>query len=349
MSLPPLLPLPDVRARLELVFPPEFPDRGILVGIMCARVVFAAIYGGFVSGEKRFFRPSTITNFSDEQAAMTSDAERADWAIRAVKQGFKPIGNIWYANNSREPVRDDLIRNRLIPLGIVSKLAGYAPTHPAPIYSISPQFVALFHPDLVGDALEGAVADWRQRNLNAHTLKRMALLASGVKAKEGDVTVQLPTTGKTLRLTAGEASIITKDVCEVLAPSMAAEPVVIHVSISDQKTFPELAGAASAVGLEFDPSLELPDVVFVDVSRDPMPVVFVEVVHSDGPITELRAQALRELAESAGINAEHLRFVTAFEDRNSDALRKRFSELAIGSNVWCRSEPDMLIALGAAG
>lgn len=152
MSLPPLLPLAEVKARLEQVFPSEFPDRGILVGIMCARVVFAAIYGGFLTGQNRFFRPSTITNFSDEQAVLVEDAQREDWAKRAVKQGFKPLGKIWYANNSREPVRDDLIRNRLIPLGIVGKLAGYAPTHPAPIYSISPEFVALFDPDLTSRA-----------------------------------------------------------------------------------------------------------------------------------------------------------------------------------------------------
>lgn len=349
MTLPQLLPLNEVKARLEQVFPAEFPDRGILVGIMAARVVFVALYGGFITGQGRFFRPSTITNFSDEQAALGSDEQREDWAKRAVKQGFKPIGTIWYANNSREPVRDDLIRNRLIPLGVISKLEGYAPTHPAPIYSLSPQFAALFDPALTGDDLLARMAEWQQQNLNTLTLKRMALLASGVKAKAGDVTVLLPTSGKTLRLTAGEASVITKDVCEVLAPAMAALPVVIHVSISDQKTFPELADAASKVGLKFDPSLELPDVVFVDASKDPMTVVFVEVVHSDGPITELRAEALRKLAVSAGIEAQHLRFVTAFEDRGVEAVRKRFSELAVGSSIWFRSEPDMLMTLGSVG
>lgn len=345
MTLPALLPLPDIQARLGLIFPAEFPDRGILVGIMAARVVFVSLYGGFISGQNRFFRPSTITNFSDDQAALATDAERRDWLARCHKQKFKPIGTIWYANNSREPVRDDLIRNRYIPLGVMSKLEGYAPTHPAPIYSLAPGFAALFDPALTGQTLEKAIEAWRKANLNAHTRRRMALLASGVKAKSGSMDVALPTTGKVLRLTAGEASVITKDVCEVLAPTLFKEPVVVHVSLSDQKTFPELVGQAKAVGLEFDPSLELPDVVFVDLGHEPMRLVFVEVVHSDGPITEVRAKALLKIAESAGIPPKHVMLITAFEDRSADAYRKRFSELAVGSSVWFRSEPDMLMYL----
>lgn len=345
MTLPPLLTLSEVQARLGLIFPAAFPDRGILVGIMAARVVFVSLYGGFLTGEKRFFRPSTITNFTDDQAAMATDEERADWVARCHKQGFKPKGTIWYANNSREPVRDDLIRNRFIPLAIISKLEGYAPTHPAPIYSMAPAFAALFDPVLTDQALVTAIEAWRKANLNPLTMRRMALLASGVKAKSGSMDVMLPTTGKMLRLTAGEASVITKDVCEVLATKMFSEPVVVHVSLSDQKSFPELLGAANALGLEFDPSLELPDVVFVDVGQEPLCLVFVEVVHSDGPITELRAQALLKIAKSAGIEAEHVMLITAFEDRSADAFRKRFSELAVKSGVWFRSEPDMLMHL----
>ena len=76
-----------------------------------------------------------------------------------------------------------------------------------------------------------------------------------------------------------------------------------------------------------------------------MLVTFVEVVHSDGPISELRKAALLDIAKEAGIAAEHVRLVTAFEDRNSPAFRKRFSELARGSDVWFRSEPDMLVKM----
>ncbi|MBC7860023.1 MAG: hypothetical protein H7Z39_14900 [Burkholderiaceae bacterium] len=68
------------------------------------------------------------------------------------------------------------------------------------------------------------------------------------------------------------------------------------------------------------------------------------MVHSDGPITELRKRALLKIAADAGIPAARVLLVTAFEDRSSSAFKKRISELAIGSQVWFRSESDVLLA-----
>ena len=313
---------------------------------MAAKMVFVALYGGFIEGTTRYFRPSTIIRFSHEQAGLTDKDDRLEWISVCQTQGYEPHGKPWYADNSREPLRDDLIRNRAIPLGIVKKREGVPPTSPAPIYQLSETFAALFDPALADEELEEAVTTWQNKHLDPMTLKRMKLLASGVMAKEGQVTVNLPTTGKTLRLAAGEASSITKDVCEVLAKKMCVGPVVVHVSLSDMKLFKELEGEAEAVGLKFNANAELPDVVFADIGHeDGMLVTFVEVVHSDGPISELRRKALLKIAKDAGIASKHVQLVTAFEDRNSPAFRKRFSELARGSSVWFRSEPDMLMEL----
>lgn len=346
MSLPPLVSKEAVQVRLEQIFPETFPDRKILVKTMCAKLIAAALYGGFVTGKGRYFRPSMMTNFSDEQFALGSDEERERWATTSFKPKFRAIGTPWYANNTRETLRDDLMRNRLIPLGILQKLEGKAPNYTGPTYSINRSFLDLFDPTLAASDLETRIKAWQAANLNPATLRRMALLATGVKAKEGSIEVTLPTTGRALRLTAGMASLITKDVCEVFAPAFVSEPVVIHVSLSDQKIFPELAGEAKAVGLSLDTALELPDVIFVDVGRDPMLLVFVEVVYSDGPINELRAAALMKIAKTMGFEPDHVALVTAFEDRSADALRRRFSELAVGSLVWFRSEPDMFLHLG---
>ena len=78
MALPPLLPLADVQARLTTIFPGHFPDRTILVGDMAARMVFVALYGGFIDGVGRYFRPSTVIRFSPEQAAKVGDTERLE-------------------------------------------------------------------------------------------------------------------------------------------------------------------------------------------------------------------------------------------------------------------------------
>jgi len=340
-----LLTVAQVQERLNAIFPGEFPDRGILVGIMAARVVFVALYGNFVESKGAYFRPTTVTEFSDEQAALTTDAQRAQWASMCHKNAHVPLGNRWYKVGTREPIRDDLIRIRLVPIGAVQKREGFAPTSPAPIYSLSAEFAALFDPALDGESLAAALEAWRNKHLDPMALKRMALLASGVKAKTGHVDVKLPETGQVLRLSAGEASVITRDVCEAFAQFMFKQPVVVHVSTSDKKLFPELADAAKALGLEFDPAVELPDVVIADVGRDKLHIGFVEVVHSDGVVHDQRATALLGLAEKAGIPRHHVMLATAFEDRSSDAFRKRFSELAVGSFVWFRTEPEMVMHL----
>ena len=343
--LPPLPTLEEIRARLNAIFPENFPDRRILTGEMAVRVLFVALYGGFAEAFHRFFRPSTVIRFSFEQAELVEESERLEWLSTCQTPGHSAFGKQWYADNTREPLRDDLIRNRALPIGLIVKREGIAPTSPVPIYALADEFAALFDPSLDAENLEAAIRQWQEKALNPMTLKRMKLLARGVTEKEGQVKVTLPTSSKTFRLAPGNASLITRDVCEVLTVRLMQMPVVVHISISDRKTFPELVGDAAAYGFEFNPSLELPDVVVVDVANDNGKVAFIEVVHSDGPITELRKQALLRIAGEAGIPSERVLLITAFDDRNSSAFRKRFSELALGSKVWFRSEPDLIITL----
>lgn len=344
MKLLPLITPRDVQARLNALFPSEFSDRSILVGAMSARVVFVALYGGFIAGTGRYFRPSTVTDFSDEQAALTEQEQRVAWFSACHTPWHRPLGSRWYKVGSRESIRDDLMRNRMIPLGILDKLEGVPANSPKPVYFVARSFAALFAPSLNGPALDKEIANWRRRNLNPLVLKRMALLATGVASKQGEVDVTLPGTGKTLRLSAGQAAVITKDVCEVFAAAALKQPVVVHISFSDRK-FPELSSAADALGLKLDPSAELPDVVIADVGHEKLRLVFVEVVHSDGAITALRARSLLRIAKDAGIAARNVLLVSAFEDRASPAFRRRFSELAVPSRVWFRSEPHVLLTL----
>lgn len=344
--LPPLLSVPEIQTRLNEIYPELFPDRTILVSDMSARLHFVGLYGGFSDEARRFFRPSTAIRFSPEQAALTSDAERYDWLSRCQAAGFVPFGKPWYADNSRETLRDDLIRNRCVPMGLIVKREGYPPTSPAPIYAFSHAYLSLFDPSLTDERLSSAIEAWRDEYMDPSALARMKLLAHGVIEKEGQVTVTLPTTGKTLRLAAGEASVITRDVCEKLSRLLYVEPVVVHISMSDKKTFDELAGEMRAVGLTLDPKAALPDVIIVDVGvKGKLPVTFVEVVHSDGVINDVRRDALMQIAKDAGARMESIKLVTAFEDRSATIFRKRFSELAYDSSVWFRAEPSLLLDL----
>src|SRR4051812_2411353 len=97
--LPPLLPVSEIQERLALIFPPSFPDRSLLVGIVAARVVFVFLYGGFIEGRGRFLRPSYVYLFTKPQADMTSEAARREWLQAVPSAGFRMPGVRWYADN----------------------------------------------------------------------------------------------------------------------------------------------------------------------------------------------------------------------------------------------------------
>lgn len=343
-TLPPFVTLLFVRERLSMIFPESFPDRSILVGEMAARMVFVALYGAFVEGKNRYFRPSTVIRFGFPQAERGTDEERLMWITSCHTPGYKAVGQ-WYADNTREPLRDDLIRNRAVPIGLILKREGVAPTSPAPIYCLSESFAKLFDPANDGENLVELISLWQERNLDPMVLQRMRLLRR-TGMKEGQVMVVMPTTGTSLRLPPGEASIITRDVCEALLEQIMISPVVVHVSTSEVKVFRELSGEAEDIGLHISSSAELPDIVAADTGyEDGLRLVFIEVVHSDGPVTELRKEALFKIAADAGIPRKHVRMITAFEDRNSYPFKKRVSEIARDSDVWFRSEPGLLVRL----
>jgi hypothetical protein len=66
--------------------------------------------------------------------------------------------------------------------------------------------------------------------------------------------------------------------------------------------------------------------------------LFCEVVATDGAITETRKQALLNLIMGSKIPTSAVKFLSAFEDREADAFRKNFSQLAV--NHWFGSVPN---------
>jgi hypothetical protein len=187
---------------------------------------------------------------------------------------------------------------------------------------------------------------WRNKNLDQATLQRMALRAQGIAAKEGDVFIDMPD-GARIRISAGPSSNIVKGLIEDFAMRHLQKPAVLWISASDQKTYPHFVQMAASVGLEFHPSKELPDIIFADLADKPR-FLFCEVVATDGAVTEARKAALLELVEASNVPAEAVSFLTAFEDRQSPTFKKNFSQLALNSFVWFRTEPDLLVILSTA-
>jgi len=345
-SLPPLLTIPEIQSRLAEIFPEAFPDRGLLVGVMSARVIFVFLYGGFIEGQDRYLRPSHIYLFTEDQAQKISDNDRVVWLTVCNKPGYRTPGERWYADTSREPIRDDLMRNQLLRLGIMRKRPGYPTTASTPINFLSADFAALFDPSLSNDQFSAVAGAWRVHHLNQATQQRMALKAQGLQAKTGDLLIDMPD-GTRIRITAGPSSEIAKGLIEEFSKRHLESPVVLWLSASDKKAYPQFVEISESVGLKFDVGAELPDLILADM-KEPIRFLFCEIVATDGAVTDARKQALLGIVRESSVPVKSVEFLTAFEDRESSAFRKNFSQLAVDSLVWFRTEPDLLVILSTA-
>jgi hypothetical protein len=70
--------------------------------------------------------------------------------------------------------------------------------------------------------------------------------------------------------------------------------------------------------------------VLVDLVKPGLKLVFVEIVSSDGPVTEQRKAGILELlaASPMGYTPEDAVFVTAYRDRGAKPVPKAIRELA---------------------
>ena len=85
---------------------------------------------------------------------------------------------------------------------------------------------------------------------------------------------------------------------------------------------------AQAIGLTIQPDGYLPDLILVDLgSVDPL-LNFVEVVATDGPVSDSRQTALMTVATEAWFSKDRVAFITAYADREAVAFKGSVSKLA---------------------
>ena len=276
------------------------------------------------------------------QAAQTDDMARADWATASVKPGKGNVPGRWYAGNTRESIRDDTIRYALIQNGAVIERPGVPTTSSKGRYALQAEFAELFDPDLDEATFIAKAAAWRAKHLNAGALARIAIVRKGA-AGGGEYELVTFPNGETRRMSTGPSADISKAVIEVFAPKFLQKPGVITLSESGNKVVARDDELAKAIGLTIPTDKNLPDIVLVDLGPSHPLLVFVEVVHTDGPVNDARKTALLQIAEGAGFSPQHVAFVTAYLDRASSSFRKTVSSLAWGSYAWFASEPDTLI------
>lgn len=344
MSLPPLTGVAEIRRRLELVFPEGVPQRRYCTRELAAKTVFAMLYVGAVVGDDRWLAPKQVCRMSDAQAALKTDDARGRYVRHSMKPGFRPKGRAWYADNTREPIRDETLRGGLVALGAVAVRQKGPTTSSRGRYALQREFASLFEPRLRGKAFKVAATRWQQRNLNRQALARVRLLRSAAARSHDKIEVRLPN-GETRLMEPGPSSLLTKALLEEFAPRFLEEPATISVSESAHKLLARDDELAKAVGIRIDVSRTLPDAILADLAGDKPLLVFAEVVATDGAITEARKVDLAVLAEEAGFQQKNIAYVTAFPDRESAAAKRAYAHLAWGSFAWYASEPEHVVLL----
>lgn len=342
MSLAPLLAWQDIRGRLPVIFPEGSANREHSIWDISAKTIFVMLYAGAVEGADLWIRPDQVTRMTDEQAEKQSEESRLEWATASVRPSKADVPGRWYAVNTRESIRDDTIRYALIQNGAVIERPGLSTTSPAGRYALQADFAALLAPDLDEATFIAKAAAWREKYLNAGALARIAIVRKGA-AGGGEFELVTFPNGETRRMTTGASADISKAVIEVFAPKFLQKPGVIALSESGNKVVARDDELAKAIGLTIPADKSLPDIVLVDLGPEHPLLVFVEVVHTDGPVNEARKAALLQISESAGFPSQHVAFVTAYLDRAGQPFRKTVSSLAWGSHAWFASEPDNLI------
>ena len=344
MPVPPLLAVADIHERLQTIFPEGTANRNYVTREIAAKTVFVMLYIGAIEGAECWLRPDQVTRMTDAQTVLAEDEDREAWLAESMRPAAGYIEGRWYAANTREPIRDETLREGLVRMGAVKEREGLPTTSPLPRYALAEEFARLFDSGLTGEVLQAGIKEWQRANLSRGALARVAIMRRGAVAREGRVLVTFPS-GETRHMEPGPSSVISRAVVEEFAPRFLEQPGVIWLSESRNQVVARDDRLAQDIGLTIQPDRNLPDLILVDLGPAEPLLVFVEVVATAGPVSEARQAALMAIATEAGFNENQVAFLTAYADRNDAAFRASVSELAWRSFAWFMSEPDNIVVL----
>lgn len=350
----PLLDREEIARRLNAVFPREAFDT-VLSNPLAAAAIAALIYvdavrpdDGNAPEDEHWARPTTVLWMSDEVYDRDDDASRITWRDAALSgNARKNVGDVheawgiprdvrWYADTTREPIRDETFPQWRSHGAIVMRTS--LPSNSSkPRWALAESFADLFDPDLIDIALDDAIEAWRQAHMTTAQRLRIRTVTERASDKHR-VAVTLPDGGQRL-LEPGDASEILRGVFEQWAPARLTDPVVITISEPGDKVYVLDSARLRDLNITIDPKTLLPDALIADIGAEPITFWAIEVASSDGVIDENRRARLTEWAINQRIPAAQCAFLTAFRDRNSASAKKRLKDLAGGTYAWFLSEP----------
>ena len=333
----------EIQERLKKIFPRDVDTNGYITREMGAKTVYTMLYGLCVEGGA-WIRPATITCMTDEQTEKQDLESRIQW-LKTIQGSKAPrdIPERWYKPNTREPIRDETIRE-MVRLNAVIENTSLPTTSPLPRYSLNGKFAALFNPDLLGEELNDLIEAWRKEFLSATALARLALYKRLLSSQSDGVLINLPN-GETRILSAGPSSELAKAVVEQFAKNFMKEPAVILMSESAKKLLLKDDEICRAIGFNVNVSDVLPDLILADLGEEQPIIIFVECVATDGPVNDRRKQELIQLAKEANYKESDCAYVTVFKDRADSASRKLVPSIAWNTFIWYATEPEKIVFL----
>jgi len=190
--LPPLPDVPEIHRRLLQIFPEGTRQRNYCTREMAARTVFVMLYIGAIEGSGMWMGPKHVYRMGAGQAALHADREREAYIAAVKRPGSQAPMDRWFQDNTREPIRDETLRDGLVRMGAVVVRRGLATTSSRGRYALQSAFASLFDPALVGAALDAAILAWQDRHLSAGALARIRLQQRSATAAQSRVLVKLP-------------------------------------------------------------------------------------------------------------------------------------------------------------
>ena len=115
--LPPLLNISEIHRRLALIFPEGTPHRNYVIREMSARTIFVMLYIGALEGTSVWMAPKHVYRMGEGQASRWTDEERHSYAAAVERPGFAAPADRWFQDNTREPIRDETLRDGLVQVG----------------------------------------------------------------------------------------------------------------------------------------------------------------------------------------------------------------------------------------
>src|SRR4051794_22958630 len=135
-GLPQVLTVKEISKRLLKIFPEGTPHRMYVIRDLSASTIYTMLYIGAIEGLNVFLSPKHVYKMTDKQSRQIDDDSRVRYSKEVLMPGKKITGKRWYADNTRESIRDETLREGLVFIGAATVKKDLPTTSSKPRYAL---------------------------------------------------------------------------------------------------------------------------------------------------------------------------------------------------------------------